>query len=606
MCLSEQLEYLEDKLREYRFLDQSNADQKAVLLGQLDSVRRELLDVIAINSPRITFAKEILREVLNFAVAGDETPRSSPAAAASLSSRLPPGSKEKTARGAPIPPLTTESSLFSIISNSPKPIGGSGGGGGSAPTQSSSRDNNTKNRTSTKFVSTYENDVWESASSRLDKLAVPVPGVTTSAGGRGTIQQPPDAAAARSRRYMASTLSGISGGSGSATTTTHHQITDEDIYGPPPPAPAQQNSMLLRGSTAAAGGSNGNSSTSLFTAAMASTNAANSTTTATGAAPMSPASAANYGGMVRIRDLLNRAELGLSKVAHAQEQRRTPKVVGGGTAADGGADGTTGTEEWDGISPSHHPINNVNFTTTGYITPREGDGNGDAASVWGGGPTPLSASQTYSVHDWSIKAEPMQTPPGRSARSGGGGGASYRGGDGDGGDGGGGATNSSGSGGVPAFVGKIAGLAFVLGSIAAATMAATGTLSGGGSGSGSAQKKKTPPPPQQQHQHHRPSTKKRGGGRTQLPGDMPPWTEAAPTVNNSSSITRRKATPGNAGGSGRPSRSSRPLATTTSSSTTASRKLSGNEQAPVMHVHQPPSSGSFPTQTPPDVTAAMG
>jgi hypothetical protein len=26
----------------------------------------------------------------------------------------------------------------------------------------------------------------------------------------------------------------------------------------------------------------------------------------------------------------------------------------------------------------------------------------------------------------------------------------------------------------------------------------------------------------------------------------------------------------------------------------------------VMHVHQPPSSNSFPTVTPPDVTAAMG
>ena len=115
---SEQLEFLEDKLREYRFLDPADVENKvrcrgsargweggarhvtaggdrwlgstpaagrcapspsscihptteqAVLLGQLDSVRRELVEVCERWAPAVLFGKEVVREVYAFAQVG--------------------------------------------------------------------------------------------------------------------------------------------------------------------------------------------------------------------------------------------------------------------------------------------------------------------------------------------------------------------------------------------------------------------------------------------------------------------------------------------------------------------------------------------------------
>lgn len=73
LVCSQQLEYLEDKLRELRFVaPESSADQKSVLLGQLDSVRRELVEALYAQADKVVSAKDILREILNFALGEDE------------------------------------------------------------------------------------------------------------------------------------------------------------------------------------------------------------------------------------------------------------------------------------------------------------------------------------------------------------------------------------------------------------------------------------------------------------------------------------------------------------------------------------------------------
>ena len=73
MMCSQQLEYLEDKLRELRFVAPgSSGDQKSVLLGQLDSVRRELVETVYANTDKVVYAKDILKEILSFALGEDE------------------------------------------------------------------------------------------------------------------------------------------------------------------------------------------------------------------------------------------------------------------------------------------------------------------------------------------------------------------------------------------------------------------------------------------------------------------------------------------------------------------------------------------------------
>ncbi|KAI3427948.1 hypothetical protein D9Q98_006338 [Chlorella vulgaris] len=72
LAISEQLEYLEDKLREYRFLEPAELENKAVLLGQLDAVRRELVEVVDRFLPHVVFGKDAVRAVLAFAQVADD------------------------------------------------------------------------------------------------------------------------------------------------------------------------------------------------------------------------------------------------------------------------------------------------------------------------------------------------------------------------------------------------------------------------------------------------------------------------------------------------------------------------------------------------------
>ncbi|GAB4822946.1 hypothetical protein N2152v2_009992 [Parachlorella kessleri] len=71
LAIGEQLEFLEDKLREYRNLDAREEDNKAVVLAQLDNVRRELVEVTQNRMGHVTFGKEVVKEVLSFANLSD-------------------------------------------------------------------------------------------------------------------------------------------------------------------------------------------------------------------------------------------------------------------------------------------------------------------------------------------------------------------------------------------------------------------------------------------------------------------------------------------------------------------------------------------------------
>lgn len=548
---------MEDKLREYRFLKQSSSEQKAVLLGQLDGVRRELLEVLASSAPRIMFAKEIVREVLNFASAGDDTPRSG-ASPSQPSSRLP-SSREKVGRDSRNGASLAESSLFSLMSASPKP---------SLPSGQPS------------YGSLHDNDLWEGGNhlsrhnstkqiagpNGNDDLAVPVPGATTTAsrGGSRTLNsssttQQYDSVKDRSRRY----------GSSCTSTVSHHHITDEDIYGPAPVVGSKHTSSSSPGG---AGGADAKSNTT------------------TGGASGSSAAVNNDvnrpGGMLKIREMLSRAEKGLSAVQETKEQRRAPPRILGGEST--GHDRAYGTEDWDGISPS------------GYNTPPpefDGEIGADGSRPWapsgvgaGGtgighpGYSPAAAStQSFSVRDWTIKAEPNSASQ-FTPRSTTGGGVSAT----DGGDASstlGGSGGSPGGAGLPGLVGKLAGFAFVLGSIAAATMAATGTLPGSHS-------KDTTTRTREQQSRSGASTRSPGRRASQGGGgngaDVPPWRDG-----------NSKSTPSSSTGAGARRKASSGRASKSTGGT-------GHQQGPVMHVHQPPSSNSFPTVTPPDVTAAMG
>jgi hypothetical protein len=77
----QQLEDLEDKLRELRFVSQDKAsqadvdDQKSVLLGQLDAVRRELVEAAYAAADKVVYGKELLKDIINFALADEEENR---------------------------------------------------------------------------------------------------------------------------------------------------------------------------------------------------------------------------------------------------------------------------------------------------------------------------------------------------------------------------------------------------------------------------------------------------------------------------------------------------------------------------------------------------
>lgn len=76
LAIREQLELLEDKLRDFRCLRDNQYDDKTVALSQLDSLRRELIACARDRLEFLVFTKDVVREVLTFAEvnSGSSTP----------------------------------------------------------------------------------------------------------------------------------------------------------------------------------------------------------------------------------------------------------------------------------------------------------------------------------------------------------------------------------------------------------------------------------------------------------------------------------------------------------------------------------------------------
>lgn len=439
-------------------------------MGQLDSVRRELLEVITANSPRVTFGKEIVREVLAFASIGDDEPPRSAAASPAVGPSK--GRANKPPSGDPGFP----SSLFGLMT-SPKQPPPRGPASASIPRTAS-------------YNTSYDNDLWDGSSShRKGASAMAVPGAKERILSKRAPSQSP---------YQ----------------KTPHQIKDEDIYGP-----AETNKR-----SPSAGGTG---------------------------QPKSQASPSSYGGVLRIRDMLARAEEGLSAVAEAQGQRRAvpPRVVNDSDADRPG-------EGWDEL---------LGAASAGFITPRDGFTTVDTTaqrSAWPaserGEYTPVRDGATP-AYEWMGRYQtaasptpPSVTPYSQTAPKSG--------------------LEAKEGGSLGGLVGKLAGLALVLGGIATAAMALTGTLALGGDAVRRGEIK---------------DGQTRKNKRT-TPADLPPWKMADGGLQLADRPPRRKAS------SGRSVRSK------------SRTGPDGTGQSPVMHVHQPPSSDSFPANPPPDVTAAMG
>jgi hypothetical protein len=304
------------------------------------------------------------------------------------------------------------------------------------------------------------------------------------------------------------------------------RVTDEDIYGPAP---------VARGAAPAA-------------AAHAAHAGVPAGGASAGATPSESPRA--YGGVLKIKDMLARAERGLSKVAEAQEQRRVPRILDDDrgserAAVSGAAEGVAGGEDW-GAPPSV----------------RGCDDGDEAGSLWGGVAAAAAErggaaapAPPPSVPDWQIRAEPSQRGAPAPAPSEDG--------------------SLSSQSGLTALVGRLAGLAFVLGGVAAATMAATSKAGGGGG-----------------QQPARGGAGSRRTGRASASSksaDQPPWA-AAESAARAAAARRR--------GAGSPPRAGRQQR--------GGGGEGGAQSPPVMHVRQPPASGSFPSSPAPDVSLAMG
>jgi hypothetical protein len=518
---SEQLEFLEDKLRECRFSKQSNSEQKAVLLGQLDAVRRELLEVLSINSSRVVFAKEVVREVYMFASSGEDVQSHSIASTPSGVSLHPaygsrpervlattPKKKSPSHQGGRR--LTEEGqSMYSLMA-SPKPL----------PLRSSP---NPLYRDPA-FNKTYENDLWDGQSG--------VNLTSSFAGGEESHR-----AVGRAARVAGAQSKGQSGELRPRQSSYTFRmppsaelpakISDEDIYGPP-------------------------SSRSLSLSKKTQTWEARSP------------SSSKYGGVVKIRDMLERAERGLSAVADAQEQRRAmpPRIVN-----------EEMTELDSAMLSLEQPGEGMDM-----LTPR--DTQDDVSHTYYTGindTTPLSASK----YRWSMGRREVYSMGRRSTN-----------------------VNSvspysnapttgseRGSEGFNMFrmAGRLASLTFLLGGIVAGGIALNGVFN--------ADNPKT---------SRKQSSKSRSRPAHNEFADMPPWSDGyddSDYVDVSHEISRnRKDIPPVPG-----HRSSQKRAVRKRGGKSSSDSERGpQDQAPVMHVHQPPSTASFPSTPPPDVTAAMG
>jgi hypothetical protein len=224
------LEYLEDKLRELRFVSQDRAsaggdiDQKSVLLGQLDAVRRELVEAAYSSADRVIYAKDLLKDIINFALADDEENRMS-TPGPSKGPRFSSVEKTPLGKRTPVVPDSLEGSGRMSARKSP---------GSSAGME------------------------WYKNSPKPDSMPRSTPSRWTD-----------DEMKSNQRKY--------------STYSRTLMVSDEDIYGP------KDSSYDKRGGT-----------------------------------PDSQ----TYGGTVKVKELLARAEQGLSDVASAQAGRRTaPRVI---------------------------------------------------------------------------------------------------------------------------------------------------------------------------------------------------------------------------------------------------------------------------------------
>lgn len=520
---SEQLEFLEDKLRECRFSKQSNSEQKAVLLGQLDAVRRELLEVVAINSPRVVFAKEVVREVYMFASSGEDTQSQGVASTPSGVSLHPaygsrgdristPTSKGKNSQHPDGRRFMDEGQSMYSLMTSPKPL--------------SLRSSPNPLYRDPAFNATYENDLWDGQ-----------PGVNLSssfAGGREShraVGRATQLAGARSKGQSGEPRSHQSPYSFRmpASAELPAKISDEDIYGPPSSRGPMQSKGIQSWEA------------------------------------RSPSSS-KYGGVVKIRDMLARAEQGLSAVADAQVQRRAmpPRIVN-----------EESTELDSVMSMLEQSGEGMDM-----VTPRDTeDGTSHLYNTGINDATPLSASKyrwntgrqdVYSTGRGSVNLNSI-TPYSNAQTAG--------------------SERSSERFKLFSMAGRLAGLTFLLGSIVAGGMALNGVFNA-----------------DKASRKQKGRTKSRAPRRE--PADLPPWSDGYddfdhPELSSKSSTTKKDP---RSSGRSLPARSysRRRSAESRGRKSLSDSDIGPQDQAPVMHVHQPPSTPSFPSTPPPDVTAAMG
>lgn len=424
---------MEDKLREYRFLNSSarERDNKAVVLSQLEGVRRDLVHTIERCCHKVVFGKEIIREVIQFARTGEDDSIGGNTSAPPSPACHGASVQWSTQHLSPKQPLLPSNPSTSSMSHVFGP-----------PSRESSI------------------DPW------LEEHGRVVPKAATEAANKTYFM---NTNSNRHERFMY--------GSSKYGRQPLPSIHDEDIYGPPPPKTKAPPAEERRRQEAAPG------------------------------------------GVLHIKNLLDRAEQGLNAVAIEREQRRSPappKILGEAPATSVvGAD-------WEAALDDS--ISTMSAWTTAP----------DAETVLPNEEfTPVRAPSTADRSNWRISAvnphqEASQTPISMTA-----------------------GNSSPRAGGLPNLVGKLAGFAFVLGSIAAAALVAT-------------------------HSPHVEQKKRPTAG-----GDLPPWSNKK-KIGKTSAISK--------------SRSHR----SSSAATVAARG------SPVMNVRSPPVSDQFPSSPAPDVSVAMG
>lgn len=375
---------------------------QGVLLGQLDSVRRELLEVASNSTDKIIYAKDLVKDVLAFASAGEESGTFASPRPPLYGNRQSPGARTPKGKRTPSVPETLEQSPGMRYRATPdSSIGISGRG----------------------------SDLQSSQNLRS------------------------------SRKY--------------ASMSRSLMVSDEDIYGPK----EMQNTQDSQ----------------------------------------------KYGGTVKVKELLAKAEEGLSGVAAAQSERlRAPRVLNGEDTA------------MDDVGGSWMQ-RNIEYSSAKT--------SGESGNLSGFGPSlpiesPVHQSNDtpsrYSIYDLSASKQNMTSKFDTYGHKK--------------------------SNGVAVTISKIAGLTVALGSMAAAVVAVSVTLNAPKSKGKSRGRKK--------------SKNSRYRGEADIPTLQTSDEEIVYFEDSESANNWDKA--------------SMPV------------------QPPVMNVHKPPSSKSFPLNPPPDVTAAMG